>query len=389
MKAAINGKNPRILAFFFALFAVLPISAACGAGNAGTKDDAGTNGNTTTAPDDKIKIEVVATNLDTPWEISFAPDGRVFITERPGRIRVIEAGKLQEQPYATLNAVESGEGGQLGLVLDPEFAQNRYLYAYYTTKNGDGKLVNRLVRLVEENRKAREDKVLLEGPAASIHDGGRVDIGPDGKLYASLGDSSEKNLAQNREAMAGKIVRLNLDGSVPSDNPFPGSPVYSYGHRNPQGLAWHPETKRLYAPEHGPQGHDELNLIQPGGNYGWPELSGKGGAPRYIDPILESGNGTWAPSGATFISQGPWRNNLFFSALRGKSLHRVVLDANNPAQVIKDEELFKDQYGRLRTARTGPDGALYVLTSNRDGRGTPAAGDDRVLKITPPRGPVQ
>lgn len=334
-------------------------------------------------PEDAVPVvEEVITGLNTPWEVVFAPDGRVFITERPGRILVVESGAVRPEPYAELDVDEVGEGGQLGLALDPAFGENGYLYTYYTAPDGEGGLVNRISRLVDEGGSATEDRVLLEAPAYSIHNGGRVAFGPDGKLYATLGDVGEEGLAQERDTLAGKIVRLNPDGSVPEDNPFPGSPVYSEGHRNPQGLAWHPETGELYAPEHGPTGHDELNWIRPGENYGWPEVAGAGGEPEYRDPVIESGAETWAPSGAAFATGGPFANNLFFTGLRGSALYRVALSADDPSRVEEFEPLLEGEHGRLRTVAEGPDGALYVLTSNTDGRGDPREGDDRLLRVT-------
>jgi glucose/arabinose dehydrogenase len=330
-------------------------------------------------------VEEVAAGLDTPWEVAFAPDGRVFVTERPGVIRVIEDGELREEPYAELDVEEIGEGGQLGLALDPDFEENGYLYAYYTTLE-DGEPVNRLVRLVERGGEAREeDRVLLEGPAASIHNGGRVAVGPDGKLYATMGDVSETATAQDREALAGKIVRVETDGSIPDDNPFPGSPVYSLGHRNPQGLAWDADGN-LYAPEHGQSAHDELNLVRPGRNYGWPEIEGDERAEGLQTPILQSGEETWAPSGAAFVREGPWEGSVLFTGLRGQSLHRVEFDPNDPSRVTSHEEYLEGEYGRLRTVVQGPDGALYLLTNNTDGRGDPGPDDDRLLRVEVPRG---
>jgi glucose/arabinose dehydrogenase len=360
--------------------------AACGTGGGadrGAEDTVGTPEGTDTRTVDSLEVETLLTGLDTPWEVAFAPDGRVFITERPGTIRVLEDGELKRESYAELQTVEIGEGGQLGLALDPDFESNGHLYAYYTT-NRDGGVVNRLVRLVDEGDEARVDEVLLEAPAASIHNGGRVAVGPDDKLYATLGDVAEGGLAQDRGALAGKIIRLDLDGSVPEDNPFGDSPVYSYGHRNPQGLAWD-ESGNLYAPEHGPTGHDELNLVEPGENYGWPEVSGKGGEGMgFVDPVVESGEETWAPSGATYVSQGPWKGSVLFTGLRGASLHRVTFEEDDASEISSHEEYLEGEYGRLRTIVEGPDRALYVLTSNRDGRGSPASEDDRLLRITVP-----
>ncbi len=223
-----------------------------------------------------FQVETVAEGLDTPWDLAFAPDGRIFFTERPGRLRVIEGGRLRPEPVATIpEVVERGEGGLLGLALDPDFAGNGHLYLYHTYSGSDGGLRNRVVRYTLADRAGArgltEPRVILDDiPAAAIHNGGRIAFGPDGKLYVTTGDAAAPALAQDRDSLAGKILRLNPDGSVPDDNPFPGSPVYSYGHRNPQGLAWQPGTGQLYATEHGPSAHDEVNLIAPGDNYGWP-----------------------------------------------------------------------------------------------------------------------
>lgn len=359
------------LSLVLLLSALISACGIGGGGDGGTEEGTvGTLEGTDARTVDGLEVETLLTGLDTPWEVAFAPDGRVFITERPGTIRVLEDGGLEREPYAELQTEEIGEGGQLGLALNPDFEANGYLYAYHTTSTNGG-VVNRLVRLVDEGDEAREDEELLEAPAASVHNGGRVAVGPDGKLYATLGDVSEGGLAQDRDALAGKILRLNLDGSVPEDNPFGGSPVYSYGHRNPQGLAWD-ESRNLYAPEHGPRGHDELNLVKPGERMG------------FVDPVIESGEETWAPSGATYVSRGPWEGSVLFTGLRGASLHRVTFEEDDPSEVSSHEEFLEGEYGRLRTVVEGPDGALYILTSNRDGRVSPASEDDRLLRITVP-----
>ena len=367
-----------------ALLPVLVVFVAVGCGaqvqqEEGCGPSSGCATQSTTASN--LQVETVAQNLDTPWEVAFAPDGRIFVTERPGVVRVIEDGKLQEEPYAKLGAEEIGEGGQLGLALDPDFEENHTLYAYYTTEE-DGVARNRIVRFVVENGDVSQREILLEGPAARIHNGGRIAFGPDGRLYATLGDTSESGLAQDRAALAGKIVRLNPDGSIPEDNPSEGSPVYSYGHRNPQGLAWDGDGN-LYATEHGQSAHDELNLIRPGDNYGWPEVQGEEQGPGYTPPVLQSGDETWAPSGAEYVESGPWAGSLLFAALAGESLHRVGLDPEGPGKVTGHWKYLEGEYGRLRTVKQGPEGALYLLTSNRDGRGDPAPEDDRLLKMLP------
>lgn len=337
-----------------------------------------------------LTVQTVASGLDTPWAIAFAPDGRIFLTERSGRIRTIERGQLRAEPWMTLEVAASSESGLMGLALDPQFGQNRYLYVAYTYRNDAGRLANRLVRLREEpSGKGTLDKVLIDNVAgANNHDGGRVKFGADGKLYWTTGDAQTTRYSQDLKSLSGKILRLNADGSVPSDNPFPNSYVYSYGHRNPQGLAWQPGTNRLYATEHGPSGfqgccRDEVNYIEPGGNYGWPEIRGDETKDSMITPVIHAGTSeTWAPGGATFVSRGPWLGSLLFTGLRGQTLYRVVLDANNPRRVDKLERYFARQYGRLRDVAEAPDGSLYVVTSNRDGRGRPGDDDDRVLRLT-------
>ncbi len=339
------------------------------------------------------RLEVVASSLVIPWDLAFAPDGRLFFTERPGRLRLIADGQLRPEPVAVLPAGPVGEGGLLGLALDPRFSENGYLYVYYTYQ-GAGGLRNRISRLTFDGEVASGEMVLLQDiPGAGIHDGGGLRFGPDGKLYATTGDARQPGLAQELTSLAGKILRLNSDGSVPSDNPFPGSYVYSLGHRNPQGLAWQPSTGHLFATEHGPSGEfrlccrDEVNLIEAGGNFGWPEVTMAPGDPRFVDPILASGTDhTWAPASAGFYDGEvlwPWQANLFFGALRGQHLHRVILGGPNLDQVVDEEVLFQSQLGRLRAVVEGPDGYLYVTTSNRDGRGNPAPDDDRILRIVP------
>jgi glucose/arabinose dehydrogenase len=341
--------------------------------------------------DQEIGVENVVRDLATIWAIDFAPDGRMFLTERGGRIRTVQNGVVDPEPWMTIEVVERGESGLLGLALDKDFANNGYVYAAYTYA-ADGGLQNRLVRLREDTatRRGVMDTVLLdEARGAQVHDGARVKIGPDGKLYWTMGESGSPDLAQRLDTLNGKILRLNLDGSIPADNPFPGSPVYSYGHRNPQGLAWQPGTGLLFETEHGPSGQqsccDEVNLILPGQNYGWPQAYGDQVSEGTIPPLIHSGNSsadTWAPGGATFVTSGPWAGSLVFVGLRGESLYRVTLDPANLRSVVGLERHFQGQYGRLRDVVEGPDGALYVSTSNKDGRGRPKPGDDQILKLT-------
>ncbi len=341
-------------------------------------------------PPPTLNIEVLLKGLQTPWAIDFAPDGRIFLTERPGRIRVVRNGQLQAEPWMTLDVVEAGETGLLGLALDPQFATNSFVYAAYTYRSG-GRLLNRLARLREDpaSGKGLLDKVLIDSVAGgNNHDGGRVKFGPDGKLYWTMGETFNRPLAQDLSSLNGKVLRLEPDGAIPKDNPLPNSFIYSYGHRNPQGLAWQPGTGRLYETEHGPSGEkgccqDEVNLIEPGKNYGWPMISGDETREGMLSPVLQSGDRvTWAPGGATFVTRGPWADSLLFTGLRGQALYRLTLDPNDPRKVQSFDTLFERQFGRLRDVVEGPDGAIYLLTSNRDGRGSPGPDDDRVLRLT-------
>ncbi len=336
----------------------------------------------------RISVDVFISNLDVPWAIDFAPDGRIFITERAGSIRIAKDGRLQDEPWMTLEVMQIGESGLLGLALDPDFEKNRYVYAAYTYGVGN-ELKNRLVRLKEDvaSGKGVFDKILIDDMEGNVyHDGARVKFSPDGKLYVTMGEAGRPQLAQDLSSLNGKILRINSDGTIPSDNPFPNSPIYSYGHRNPQGLDWEPGTGRLYETEHGPSGvpggRDEVNYIEPGKNYGWPVISGNETREGMESPVIQSGmSETWAPSGATFVTKGVWAGSFLFGGLRGESLYRLVLDKNNPRQYVAFERYFSGEYGRLREIVEGPDGALYVLTNNRDGRGNPRTGDDKLIRI--------
>ena len=338
-------------------------------------------------------VETLVSGLDVPWALAFAPDGRLFVTERRGRLRVVAEGRLQPEPVATLPVYADGESGLMGLALDPAFAQNGHLYVCYSTLAGSalidralgrGPRINRLSRLTLRQGRAGAERVLIDAmPGAWNHDGCRVKFGPDGKLYATMGDAADPPLAQRLDSPAGKIHRLEADGSIPPDNPFRRSAdaapsVWSLGHRNPQGLAWD-AAGRLYASEHGPSGHDEINLIQPGKNYGWPEAFGRARMPgdRFVDPILESSSrDTWAPSGMAFLG-----GHLYVAGLRGQRLLRVTLGADGGVTGVAP--MFTGTYGRLRDVVVGPDGALYVATNNRDGRGSPRPDDDRILRVIP------
>ena len=366
--------------------------AALGAGMAGAAGcmQPAKSGTTTPSPTTtertRVRIETVTMNLEVPWGAAFHPEtGDLYVTERPGRIRRLvrdENGNYRREtrkPLADLTdrIRPSGEGGLLGLVFHPTDPGLAYTYGTYS---GDGGLANRIVRHDVEDGFSN-DEVVLDGiPASSIHNGGRLEVGPDGALFATTGDASESDLAQRKDSLAGKVLRLTADGEPHPDNPF-GNAVYTYGHRNPQGLAFHPETGDLYGIEHGPDHDDEINVLRAGENYGWPTVMGRGGPG--VAPIATY-TPTIAPSGGAFYA-GPvedWRGDLFFATLKAQHLHRVGIDPQK-REVTGQSVRFESEYGRLRTVFTGPDGDLFVTTSNRDGRGSPAPQDDRILRIRP------
>lgn len=340
----------------------------------------------------EVRVETVAGGLVVPWSLAFAPDGRLFVSERPGRIRVVAGGRLDPIPWATLPVTATGESGLMGLAVGPDFATDPWVYVCYTALDG-GAMRNRITRLRDAGGRGTSEQVLLDGiRAAAIHDGCRLAFGPDGNLYATTGDAAERDRAQDLSSLNGKILRLRPDGAIPADNPFGrGSPVYSLGHRNPQGLAFDPHSGALFATEHGPSGesglgaYDEVNVILPGGNYGWPNAVGAPGVEPYRDPLLTYPERAVPPAGSTFYSADrirPWTGDFFFTSLGARHLQRVVLDTSRQ-RVVAIERLFDGVYGRLRDVVAGPDGALYVSTSNRDGRGSPAPDDDRILRIVP------
>jgi glucose/arabinose dehydrogenase len=339
-------------------------------------------------PDLGVKVETIAENLEVPWSIVWAPDETIFFTERNGNLRIIQDGTVLEKPILSLD-VGGVEGGLLGIALDPNYSENHYIYLYYTY-NDFISTENKVVRYVESNLSLSEDKVLIEKiPGGPFHDGGRIKFGPDGKLYITTGDAGNADLSQNKNSVAGKILRINSDGSIPEDNPFTDSPIYSFGHRNPQGLDWD-ESGNLVATEHGPTGwhgvaHDEINVIVPGANYGWPDIIGSETMDGLVTPIMNTGDETWAPSGAEFYDGDKipqWTGKFFVATLRGNHLHMIDFDLEKN-QIISDQKLFNGDFGRLRDVTTGPDGYLYFLTSNQDGRGVPEINDDRILRIIP------
>ncbi len=322
-------------------------------------------------------VEVVAQGLRIPWEILFLPDGRMLVTERPGTLRIIGAdGANVAVDVEGVSHV--GEGGLLGAVLHPKFSENHWLYLYITAKAGNG-YRNRVERYRFESDRLSERTTILQNiPGAQYHDGGELLFGPDGLLYVTTGDASQSALAQDRTSLAGKVLRLKDDGGIPDGNPF-GNATWTYGHRNPQGLVWDRQG-RLWSTEHGrsgvQSGFDELNLIERGKNYGWPTIEGDETREGMERPELHSGaSDTWAPAGIALLD-----DRLLFGGLRGAALYQATTDARG---IVALKEHFKDAYGRLRAVTVGPDGMVYVATSNTDGRGVEREGDDKILKINP------
>jgi glucose/arabinose dehydrogenase len=323
------------------------------------------------------RVETIVTGLDTPWEIAFLPDGRALVTERPGRVRLLSRnGDLRPEPVAEIEVPAIGEGGLLGLAVDPRFARNGFVYLYRTTRDDVEILRYRL----EGKELVAETKILDGIEVGPIHDSGRLRFGPDERLYLNTGDAGDSGLAQDPRSLNGKTLRMEPEAYRGEG----GRPeIFTLGHRNGQGLDWQPGSGRLFETEHGPVGFDEINVLEQGDDYGWPEAVGpEQETSRFHAPIAIYRDAI-APSGASFVTKpgSAWTGDFLLAALIGEQLRRLSLDGT---RVVENEPLLESRYGRLRTVREGPDGALYVLTSNRDGRGEPTAEDDRVLRVVPP-----
>lgn len=318
------------------------------------------------------RIAVIAQNLEVPWTIAFLPNGDMLVTERAGRIRKVDKNRNVENVAAINEVLQIGEGGLLGIALHPDFPANNYVYVYYTYSSSGSQTLNRVARFSYKNNSLSDRQIIVDRiPGASNHNGGRIKFGPDGYLYIATGDAQKPSLAQNTNSLAGKILRVDIDGRPAPDNPF-NNPVFSYGHRNPQGLTW--INNELWATEHGPSAHDELNRIEIGRNYGWPIITDDQQKSNMETAVINSRSDTWAPSGLA-----SYKGILYFVGLAGNALYSF--DPKSPQNGVK--EYFKNEYGRLREIVLGPDGNFYVTTSNRDGRGNPDDTDDKILRINP------
>lgn len=342
----------------------------------------------------ELRVETLVSGLDTPWDLAWGPDDRIWVTERPGRVSRVDPTTGELEPAGRIEVLERGESGLMGMAFHPDFGRRPWVYLVHSY-GGAGGIRNRLVRTRWDGSRLGEPETLVDGiPGNSNHDGSRLAVGPDGYLYMTTGDAGSPRLAQDLDSPAGKVLRLDLEGGAAPGNPL-GSAVYSYGHRNPQGIVFHPRSGALYLSEHGPSDNDEVMRIVAGGNHGWPQVHGfcdgdTGGEERFcrehevVEPLV-----AWTPTvavaGADYYGSeriAGWDGSLLVTSLRGRTLFRLALSPDGRS-VVEREALFRGEFGRLRDVLVGPDGEVYLATSNRDGRGRPNSEDDRILRITP------
>lgn len=383
----------------------------------------------------EISPTVLVENLEVPWDIAVAPNGELFVTERTGRVIQIDAADVTAvvEPEGAIDAgavepgsegqdwqIRGGEGGTLGLAIHPDYPEEPFVYVYFTSETMLGRR-NRVLRydLSEDDPNRTSEVVIDDVPAAAVHNGGRIDFGPDGDLWVLTGDAREADRAQDPTFLGGKVLRIDPQGNPIESNPDFGSDadprLFTVGHRNPQGLAWLPDGTPLLA-EHGPSGRDEVSVLYPGGNYGWDDARGGpddrqyasySDREEYVPPVVNTGTETWAPSGATFYTGEAvraWKHRLLVGGLRSQRLWIVTLSPDTEAYPLPDDEAarrfdapwtddafvatahaaLQDELGRIRHVEQGPDGELYAITSNRDGRASgdfPTERDDVLVRL--------
>lgn len=344
-----------------------------------------------------LTTKTIATNLDTPWEILWGSDNFIWVTERFGRISRINPNSGEVLEVLSIDdAKEVGEGGLLGMVIDPDFLTNNFFYVAYNYSDDNNQYREKIVRFTynRSTGKAGNPFILLDNiNAATNHNGCRLVISPDNKLILTTGDARLTANSQDINNMSGKTLRVNLDGTIPDDNPVPNNPVWTWGHRNPQGLVYSPDGKYLYSSEHGSNSNDEINIITKGRNYGWPNVEG------FCDNDLETGFCrdsnvvepifTWTPTlavaGIDFYNYDlipEWKNSILVSSLKASRITQLLLNESG-TEVINSFDFYTNEFGRLRDICISPEGKVYVAVSNKDGRGTPNSEDDRIVEISP------
>ncbi len=336
-------------------------------------------------------LSEVAHGLYVPWSIVFTSPNRLLVTERNGHLRIVEDGKLLDRSLADFAVPSGGEEGLMGLALDPEYADNKRVYACLA-HGVKGDMHDKVISFVDGGDSIRDEKTIIDSiPAATNHAGCRLLFLPDNTLLVTTGEATNRQIAQDKNSLGGKILRINRDGSVPADNPFSGSPVWSFGHRNPQGLAYDAKNNILWETEHGPSGFDgpgggdEINIIEKGLNYGWPLIHHKQKKDGLITPLLEFTPAV-APSAMLYYSGTllpQFTGNLFFAGLKGEGVFRMTIDSKDPKQITAFEKMKDINVGRVREIMQAPDGSIYITTSNRDGRGKQRPGDDKIYRLAP------